>query len=64
MLPLDCGQPFDSARDEEFFAALPARPAVFLIEPKQSGAQPHFGQLKPSELQLVTDWIKAGALEK
>ena len=31
---------------------------------KQSGATPHFGQLKPSELQLVTDWIKAGAPEK
>jgi excinuclease UvrABC nuclease subunit len=41
VLPLDCGQPFDPARDDEFFAALPARPAVFLIEPRESGAQPY-----------------------
>jgi len=41
VLPLDCGQPFNPARNEEYFAALPARPAVFLIEPKQSGAQPY-----------------------
>ncbi len=41
MLPLDCGQPFDPTREEECFAALPERPAVFLIEPKQTGAQPY-----------------------
>jgi len=35
-----------------------------LLIKKQSGTTPHFGQLKPSELQLVTDWIKAGAPEK
>ncbi len=34
MLELDCGQEFDPAREEEFFAALPPRPAVFLIEPR------------------------------
>ncbi len=34
MLALDCGQGFDSAHEEEFFAALPPRPAVFLIEPR------------------------------
>ena len=33
MLELDCGANFDAARDEEFFAALPPRPAVVLIEP-------------------------------
>jgi mono/diheme cytochrome c family protein/nitrate/TMAO reductase-like tetraheme cytochrome c subunit len=39
-------------------------PENSLLIQKQSGATPHFGQLKPSELQLVTDWIKAGAPEK
>ena len=35
-----------------------------LLVQKQSGAQPHFGQLTPEELQLVIDWINAGAVEK
>ena len=39
MLPLDCGQDFDIAREDDFFAALPPRPAVFVIEPKQEGGQ-------------------------
>ncbi len=39
MLPLDCGQEFDVAREEEFFAALPPRPAVFAVEPKRDGGQ-------------------------
>lgn len=42
MLELDCGLSFDVARDERFFAALPACPAVCLIEPKQSSAEPFF----------------------
>src|SRR6267378_1123392 len=41
MLPLDCQQEFDPAREEEFFTALPARPAVFLVEPWHKGAQPY-----------------------
>jgi excinuclease UvrABC nuclease subunit len=41
VLTLDCGQPFDPAREEDFYAALPARPAVFLVAPKQGGAQPY-----------------------
>src|SRR5205807_918445 len=32
---------FDPAREEEFFSALPARPAVFLVEPWHKGAQPY-----------------------
>jgi mono/diheme cytochrome c family protein len=43
---------------------VPGDLAGSLLIKKQSGATPHFGQLKPSELQLVTDWIKAGAPEK
>lgn len=32
MLPLDCELEFDPARDAEFFAALPPRAAVFVVE--------------------------------
>jgi hypothetical protein len=39
-------------------------PEGSLLVTKQSGDTPHFGQLSPSELQRVTDWIKAGAPEK
>lgn len=41
VLPLDCGQEFDPAREEEFYSGLPERPAVFLIEPRAPGAQPY-----------------------
>jgi hypothetical protein len=30
----------------------------------QTAARPHFGQLTPDELKLVSDWIAAGAPEK
>lgn len=40
MLPLDRGQDFDPARDDDFFAGLPARPAVFLVEPREAKAHP------------------------
>ena len=43
---------------------MPGDPDASLLIQKQTGATPHFGQLKPSELQLVSDWIKAGAPEK
>jgi excinuclease UvrABC nuclease subunit len=42
VLTLDSGLEFDPARDEEFFSALPPLPAVCLIEPRQSSAQPLF----------------------
>ncbi len=35
-----------------------------LLVQKQSGAQPHFGQLTPEELSIVIEWINAGAPEK
>ena len=41
MLELDCGQEFDLAREEEFFAALPSRPGVIAFEMRTAGAQPH-----------------------
>ena len=40
MLELDCELEFDSARPEDFFAALPPRPAVCLIEPHEDKADP------------------------
>jgi mono/diheme cytochrome c family protein len=43
---------------------VPGDPEGSLLIKQQNGTTPHFGQLKPSELQLVTDWIKAGAPEK
>ena len=41
MLPLDHAAEFDPGRDEEFFAALPPRPAVCLIEPRAAGGHPY-----------------------
>jgi excinuclease UvrABC nuclease subunit len=38
VLPLDCGVDFDAAREEDFFAALPSRPAVFVVEMREAGA--------------------------
>jgi mono/diheme cytochrome c family protein len=35
-----------------------------LLVQKQSGSQAHFGQLTPEELELVIQWILAGAPEK
>jgi hypothetical protein len=40
VLELDCGQDFDPARDEDFFAALPPRSAVCLIESRAENAEP------------------------
>jgi excinuclease UvrABC nuclease subunit len=44
MLELDCGLDFDPSRDEEFFASLPARPGVFLIELREAGAAPYLAR--------------------
>jgi len=41
MLELDCGEAFDPLREEEFFAAVPARAGVLLVEMNDAGAQPH-----------------------
>ena len=40
MLELDCGLDFDPAHDEDFFSALPPRPAVCLIELREQNAEP------------------------
>jgi excinuclease ABC subunit C len=44
VLPLDCGQEFDATRDEDFFAALPERPGVLLIEMKAPNAKPYLAR--------------------
>jgi hypothetical protein len=43
---------------------IPGDANVSPLVQKQSGSQPHFGQLTPEELTLVIDWINAGAPEK
>ena len=40
---------------------VPGDPTNSMLVAKQSGAEAHFGQLSPSELQIVIDWIEAGA---
>jgi excinuclease ABC subunit C len=39
MLELDCGAEFNAMQSDDFFAAIPPRPAVFVIEPKQEGGE-------------------------
>ena len=41
MLELDAGLEFNPENDEEFFSLLPDRPAVCLIEARESQAEPH-----------------------
>jgi excinuclease ABC subunit C len=41
MLELDVRREFDPAHEEKFFAAVPERPGVLLVEPRAAGAQPH-----------------------
>ena len=45
-------------------AIVPGDPQGSLLVQKQSGEQPHFSQLTPQELDLVVEWIVAGAPEK
>lgn len=42
----------------------PGNPQESSLIQKQSGDQPHFGQLTPDELDQVIQWIKAGAPEQ
>jgi excinuclease ABC subunit C len=44
MLELDCGLPFFPEFDADFFAALPVRPGVMLLEMKVSGGQPYLAR--------------------
>ncbi|MGH9740647.1 MAG: hypothetical protein ACRD4X_18970 [Candidatus Acidiferrales bacterium] len=44
MLELDSGLAFDLAREEGFFASLPARPGVLLLQMAEAGAQPYLAR--------------------
>lgn len=44
MLDLDCGLDFDPVLEEDFFAALPPRSGVLLIEMTMPGAQPYLAR--------------------
>jgi nitrate/TMAO reductase-like tetraheme cytochrome c subunit/mono/diheme cytochrome c family protein len=52
------------AGSENGAVIIPGNPDGSLLVQKQSGPQPHFGQLAPEELKLVIEWILAGAPEK
>ena len=41
MLELDCGQTFEPTGGADFFRAMPERPAVCLIEPREETARPY-----------------------
>jgi excinuclease ABC subunit C len=56
MLELDCGQafdPLDPAREEDFFATVPARAGVLLVEMTQAGAEPYL--LKTADLRRAAE---------
>ena len=59
MLALDGELEFNPAREEEFFAALPARPAVFLVEPRQAGATPYL--LRTADLRRRAERLLGAA---
>jgi len=42
-------------------AVVPGNPEGSLLVQRQMGEQAHFGQLNPEELELVIEWIEAGA---
>ncbi|HVB07455.1 MAG TPA: hypothetical protein VNF00_00795 [Candidatus Acidoferrales bacterium] len=52
MLELDCSQEFDASRDTDFFATLPLRPAVFLLEMADASARPYLA--KAADLRRAT----------
>jgi hypothetical protein len=58
MMELNCGAEFDPVRDEEFFSALPAAPAVVQIEPRTelANARPYLirtADLRARMMRLV-----------
>jgi len=53
MLPLDSGQDFNPACDEDFFHALPSHSGVLLIEMGDSGAQPYLA--RPADIRRAAE---------
>jgi hypothetical protein len=52
------------AGGKDGLAVVPGNPQGSLIIQKQTAAQPHFYQLGAQELDLISQWIAAGAPEK
>ncbi len=52
MFELDRVQEFDPGHDEDFFAALPARPAVFLLEMRAAEARPYLARTADLQRRL------------
>ncbi len=42
---------------------LPGNPEMSLLLNKTTGEEPHFAQFTSPEIDLITDWISAGAVE-
>jgi excinuclease ABC subunit C len=57
MLLLDGAVEFDPRRDAEFFAAIPARPGVVLIEMREVGAHPHL--VRTADLRRAAERLLA-----
>ena len=53
MLELGCTLEFEPARDEEFFAAVPERPGILLIEMRVPHARPHL--VRTADLRRSTE---------
>jgi len=53
MLELDAGQEVDFSREEDFFAAVPQRPGVLLIEMRAEGGHPHI--LRTADLRRAAE---------
>jgi excinuclease ABC subunit C len=56
-LDLDCGQAFDPARDEEFFAHIPPRAGVLLVELNSPGAEPRI--VRTADLRRAAERLLA-----
>jgi excinuclease ABC subunit C len=59
MSELDCGLPFFPDFDADFFAALPARPGVLLLEMKVSAAQPYLA--RTADIRRAAERLLASA---
>jgi excinuclease ABC subunit C len=57
MLPLDGAIEFDLAREIDFFAAVPARPGILLIEMRDAEARPHL--VRTADLRRATERLLA-----
>src|SRR5580658_1896077 len=57
MLSLDGLVEFDPAKEDAFFAAVPARPGVVLIEMRAAGASPHL--VRTADLRRAVERLLA-----